>query len=218
MISLFVWILLAREAFSFISIEVESPVVKINKSDIDIRCIVDGTNLSKVYRIQLIRSNTTVVTVSKNRVIWKDAALENKTMVTFNASVNNVNSSYLHLKISKTEVRYPEDLGSYQCSLLTEDSVVGLIKYHSLIVNITGLHETTIATHDFTTVFSTEQFVPEGTLKSNITGGTFESNVTNDTSVLKTYRAVMIPVGSFISCIFAFVIIREIRLYRSATN
>lgn len=87
-----------------------------------------------------------------------------------------------------------------------------------------GLHETTIAIRDFTTAFSTEQFVPEGTLKSTTTGGTFESNVTNDTSddniskVLKTYRAVMISVGSFISCIFAFVIIREIRLYRSATN
>lgn len=44
-----------------------------------------------------------------------------------------------------------------------------------------GLHETTIATRDFTTSFSTEQFVPEGTFKSNVTEGTFESNVTNGT-------------------------------------
>lgn len=84
-----------------------------------------------------------------------------------------------------------------------------------------GLHETTIATRDFTTAFSTEQFLPEGTLKSNITGGTFKSNVTDvpsDHNILQTYRAVMIPIGSFISCIFAFVIIREIRLYKSATK
>lgn len=86
-----------------------------------------------------------------------------------------------------------------------------------------GLHETTIATRDFTTSFSTEQFEPEGTFKSNITEGTFESNITKGTAddnknILKTYRAIMIPIGSFISCIFAFVIIREIRLYRSASN
>lgn len=87
-----------------------------------------------------------------------------------------------------------------------------------------GLHETTIATRDYTTAFSTEQSVQEGTLKSNITGGTFKNNVTespsdhNISKVLRTYRAVMISVGSFISCIFAFVIIREIRLYKSATK
>lgn len=87
-----------------------------------------------------------------------------------------------------------------------------------------GVHETTIATRDFTTSFSTEQFVPEGTFESNITGGTVKSNVTdvpsdhNISKVLKTYRAVLIPIGSFISCIFAFVIIREIRLYKSATK
>lgn len=87
-----------------------------------------------------------------------------------------------------------------------------------------GLHETTIATRDFTTAFSTEQFVQEGTSKSNITRETFKSNVTDVTSghnsskVLKTYRAIMIPIGSFISFIFAFVIIREIRLYKSATK
>lgn len=89
---------------------------------------------------------------------------------------------------------------------------------------LSGLHETTIATLDFTTSFSTEQFVPEGTFKRNITEGTFEINVKNGSSkpdiskVLKTYRAIMIPIGSFISFIFAFVIIREIRLYKSATK
>lgn len=87
-----------------------------------------------------------------------------------------------------------------------------------------GLPETTIDTRDFTTAFSTEQFVQEGTFKSNISGGTFISNVTdgpsdhNISKILQTYRAVMIPIGSFISCIFAFVIIREIRLYKSATK
>lgn len=74
-----------------------------------------------------------------------------------------------------------------------------------------GRHETTLDTLDFTTAFSTEHFVPEGNFESNTTEGSFESNVTIDTSdeniskVLKTYRAVVIPIGLFISCIFAFV-------------
>lgn len=89
---------------------------------------------------------------------------------------------------------------------------------------VLGRFETTIDTLDFTTAFSTEQYVPEGTFESNITEGSFESNVTIDalddniSKVFKTYRAVVIPIGLFISCIFAFVIIREIRLYKSATN
>ncbi|XP_052680021.1 uncharacterized protein LOC128160707 [Crassostrea angulata] len=137
MILLYVWILLVGEAFSFISIKVESPVVKIDKSDIDIRCIVDGTYLSKVISIQLKRSSKRVVTVRQNSVVW-DAALENKTGVTVNASVSNVMSSYLHLEIPKTVVRYPEDMGSYQCFLAAVDSLGGLVIDHSLIVNITG--------------------------------------------------------------------------------
>lgn len=121
-----------------ISIYVEPLMVAIGKSNIDIRCIVDVTNLYKVVSIKLIRSNTSVVTVAKNGVVWNDAALENKTGVTVNASVSNVMSSYLHLEILKTVVRYPEDMGSYQCSLLALDSHYGLVKDHSLVENITG--------------------------------------------------------------------------------
>lgn len=66
---------------------------------------------------------------------------------------------------------------------------------------VLGRYETTIDTLDFTTAFSTEQYVPKGTFESNITEGSFESNVTIDalddniSKVLKTYRAVVIPIG-----------------------
>lgn len=224
MISLYIWILLVKEAFGSISIEVEPSFVAIGKSDIDIRCIVNDTEFTKIFNIQLIRSNETVVDVTRVGVGWKDAALQNKIEITVNASITNVMSSYLHLEISKTVVRYPEDLGSYQCSVQGTDSSNGLRTNYSQTVNLTGLHETTIATRDFTTAFLTEQYLHDGTSKSNRTEGTFESNVTIKTSddniskVLKTYRAVMIPIGSLISCILAFVIIREIRLYKSATK
>lgn len=80
-----------------------------------------------------------------------------------------------------------------------------------------GCHETTIETRDLTTTsFSAEQYITEEkTFNNNLTSGTPESNIQQ---VLQIYRAVMIPVGLLISCILAFVIIREIRLYYSAPN
>lgn len=113
----------------------------IGKSNIDIRCIVDGSNLSSVLSIQLNRSNKAIVIVTRNRVVWEDEALENKTGITVNASISNAMSSYLHLEILKTAVRYPEDFGSYQCSLLAINSLEGLKKVHSLTVNITGQYK-----------------------------------------------------------------------------
>lgn len=110
----------------------------IGKTDIDIRCMVDGTNLTRIYVIQLERSNKTVVTISSDGVIWKEAALKNKTGATVNASISIVSSSYLHLKISKTMVRYPEDMGSYQCLLFAFDLKNRFQKIYSKIMNLTG--------------------------------------------------------------------------------
>lgn len=124
-----------------ISIYVEPLMVTIGKSNIDIGCIVDGSSLSTVLSIQLNRSNKAIVIVTRNRVVWEDEALENKTGVTVNASISNAMSSYLHLEILKTVVRYPEDMGSYQCSLLAIDSRYGLVKDHSLVENITGQYK-----------------------------------------------------------------------------
>lgn len=110
----------------------------IGKSDIDIRCVVDGTNLKKVLSIQLIRSNKTVMEITRHGITKQDEALENKIGATVNTSISNVMASYLHLEISRTEVRYPEDMGSYHCCLTALDSIGGLVKYYSQIVNITG--------------------------------------------------------------------------------
>lgn len=116
-------------------------MVAIGKSNIDIGCTVDGSNLSTVLSIQLNRSNKAIVIVTRNRVVWEDEALENKTGVTVNASISNAMPSYLHLEILKTVVRYPEDMGSYQCSLLALGPHYGLEQYHSLIVSITGQYK-----------------------------------------------------------------------------
>lgn len=88
-----------------------------------------------------------------------------------------------------------------------------------------GRHETTIETLDSTTIFfSTEKYITEETFENNKTERPFKNNMTdgtfkyNNQQVLKIYRAVIIPVGLFISCILAFVMIREIRLHYSASN
>lgn len=99
---------------------------------------MNGTNLNRVIRIQLKRSNTTVIDITKFGFTMQDAALENKIGATVNASISNVMASYLHLEISRTVVRYPEDMGLYQCCLTALDSINGLVKYYSQIVNITG--------------------------------------------------------------------------------
>lgn len=99
---------------------------------------MNGTNLNSVITIQLKRSNTTVMEITKHGFTMQDAALENKIGASVNASISNVMASYLHLEISRTVVRYPEDMGSYQCYLTALDSINGLVKYYSQIVNITG--------------------------------------------------------------------------------
>lgn len=38
-------------------------------------------------------------------------------------------------------------------------------------------------------------------------------NENKNESFLILYRKIMIPVGTFISCVFAFIIVRELRLY-----
>lgn len=119
--------------------EVEPSVVEIGKSDIDIRCIVNGTNLKTIFNMQLKRSNKTVVVIEKKGVSWQDAALENKIEITVNASISNVMSSYLHLRILKTAVRYPDDMGLYQCCLAAADLRHGLITNYSQTVNLTGM-------------------------------------------------------------------------------
>lgn len=86
--------------------------------------------------MQLIRSNKRIVIINKNGVTWEDTSLENTTGVTVNASISNVMSSYLHLEISKTVVRDPEDMGSYKCSVHALGN--GLVMSSSQTVNLTG--------------------------------------------------------------------------------
>ena len=126
--------------FASISIEVEPLLIEFGKSGVDISCVVNGTNLIGILNILLKRSESYVVSVTRFKIAWHDKALENKTGVTVNASISNTMTSYLRLEISITAVRYPEDMGSYQCILIAVTASGDIKQYQSqsIVLNITG--------------------------------------------------------------------------------
>lgn len=129
-----------------ISIEIKPSLIELNKTGVDISCFVNGTNLIGITNIQLKRSESSVVTVTKFKIAWQDKALENKTGVTVNGSINNTMTSYLRLEISKSAVRYREDMGSYQCILVavTASAIIKQYQSQSIVLNITGNETQTI--------------------------------------------------------------------------
>lgn len=117
----------------------------VDKSGVNISCVVNGTNLREISIIQLKRSESNVVSVTNvsnvtTKLTWQDKALENKTGVTVNASITNIMTSYLGLEISKKEVRYTEDMGLYQCTLIAIATSGEIKRLHSksIMLNITG--------------------------------------------------------------------------------
>lgn len=132
--------------FASISIELEPSLIEFGKSGLDISCVVYDTNLIGITNIQLMRSESYVVSVTKFKIAWQDQALENKTGVTVNASINITNTSYLRLKISRSAVRYPEDAGSYQCIFMAVTASGEIKRYQSqsIVLNITGNQTQTI--------------------------------------------------------------------------
>lgn len=125
-----------------ISIKVEPALIEYGKSGVNISCIVNGTNIIAISSIQLKRSESNVVSVTKvASSFWQDKELEKKTGVTVNASISNVMSSYLHLEIPSLAVRYPKEMGSYQCILSFVNSDGGADQYYSqsIMLNITSI-------------------------------------------------------------------------------
>lgn len=80
------------------------------------------------------------MSVSKYTVAWQDKELENKTEVTVNASISDVNASFLQLEIPGSVVRNPKDTGSYQCilSCVTASGRASIYTSQSIVLNITG--------------------------------------------------------------------------------
>lgn len=209
-----VWTLIARTVLASISIELEPPLIEFGKSDLDISCVVNDTNLIGITNILLKRSESYVVSVTKFKIAWQDKALKNKTGVTVNASINNTTTSYLRLEILKTAIRYPEDMGSYQCILiaLTASREPKRYQSQSIVLNITGFLESTTKLFSTSNHKSTEVSAQNG-YQENST----ESFINTDKPLVKKhivlYRTIMIPITTIISGLLAFIIARELRLH-----
>lgn len=111
---LLVCVLMTSYAYATISIQVTDTVIKYGKTDIDILCKVNGTSLKSTDGIQLKKSTTSIVSITDFAIIWKDKVLENRSKL--NASIENVQSSYLRLTILACNVERGDD-AIYFCDL-----------------------------------------------------------------------------------------------------
>jgi hypothetical protein len=128
-------------ASASISITVKNSTVEYGKTDLGINCDVSGTEVRSVLTIQLQRSNENIVSIAQGMGInWQDKELENRDGASVNASISSASSAYLHLLVLSTAVRYPKDMGDYQCLLSALDTKNALISPKSQIisVNLTG--------------------------------------------------------------------------------
>lgn len=135
------YLLMASYAQAYISIQVPNTLIDYGKTDIYFRCIVNGTFLESINVIQLKRSNTNIVLISQDGVFWQDNQLQNRSKV--DASIENVNSSYLHLKIMACDVNQTIDEEAYQCTLNALGNIKPIIQEDSDTVNlnITGYNK-----------------------------------------------------------------------------
>lgn len=126
-------------AQAFISVQVQNTLIDYGRTDIDISCKVNGTFLESIQVIQLKRNNTNIVSISNGSVSWQDTELETRSKK--NASIKNILSSYLQIKIMACDVNQTMDQGSYQCALVATGNEIPLIPKDSNIVNlnITGI-------------------------------------------------------------------------------
>lgn len=209
-----VWTLIARTALASISIELEPSLIEFGKTGLNISCVVNDTNLIGITNIQLKRSESYVVSVTEFKIAWQDTTLENQTGVTVNASINNTMPSYLRLEILKTAIRYPEDMGSYQCILIavTASGEIKQYQSQSIVLNITGFLESTTKLLSTSNHKSTEVSGQKG-YQENSTESFNSTDKPLQKKHLVLYRTIMIPITTIISGLLAFIIARELRLH-----
>ena len=99
-------------AYALTSIQVQNSLIQIGKTDVDIRCIVNDSENESIRGIQLIRSNTNIVSVTETGVRWQDKELQQRAVA--DGSVMNATSSFLHMAIDRQNVT-KNDGGIYFC-------------------------------------------------------------------------------------------------------
>ena len=98
--------------YALTSIQVQNSSIQLGKTDVDIRCLVNYSEGERIGVIQLIRSNTNLVSVTEDGVFWQDQELQHRAVA--EGSVMNATSSYLYMAIVKQNVT-KNDGGTYSC-------------------------------------------------------------------------------------------------------
>nr|XP_022302566.1 uncharacterized protein LOC111110379 isoform X1 [Crassostrea virginica] len=136
-------------------IEIANTTVEYGSTDIDVLCLVtNGSTLNQVFAISLRLSGASVLSISSNdEISWQDMSVKNREGVMANGSLADVNSAHLHLFIPSTSVVYPDDEGTYQCTMSGLDLTMSPVteETESVFLNITGYVETTAAPETTTT-------------------------------------------------------------------
>lgn len=126
-------------AFATISIQVPHNVIEYGNTDIDICCIVNGSSLFSTEGIQLKRSDNSILSITKygTGISWLDKSLQNRSEII--ATIENVNRSFLHLKIFACNVKRTDE-ATYYCDLIAIKKDFSLYKGRSeqISLNITG--------------------------------------------------------------------------------
>lgn len=101
---------------------------------------MNGTYLDGIDVIQLKMNDINIVSIiSDGSVFWQDKQVQNRSNVA--ASTENINQSYLHLKIKACDVNDTVDKGMYHCELVAyfgKNSIENCSEKKNLI--ITGNH------------------------------------------------------------------------------
>lgn len=131
-------------ASNLVSLEVSDMFIQSGKTDIEISCMVNCTNLRvTTIRIQLMRSNDSIVSLStgnKTKIVWQDLELEKRSEAKSNATCSDNDITDLNIKIPSSRVNPMKDTGPYMCKLSALVSDGGRLTNDSKIVmlNVTG--------------------------------------------------------------------------------
>nr|XP_034307641.1 uncharacterized protein LOC117683010 [Crassostrea gigas] len=127
-------------AYAIITIQVPDNIIEYGNTDINILCIVNGTSLKGAGSIQMKRSNKDIVSITDYGVFWQDKNLETRSKI--NATIENVRSSYLYLKILACNVTQTDE-ATYFCDLsaINEDFSQVLAQSEKISLNITGIDD-----------------------------------------------------------------------------
>ena len=121
-----------------ISIQVQNTFIDLGRTDIDIRCFVNDSDIERIGVMQLLRSDKNIVSITERGVSWQDENVQGRAAI--NGSVINGISSNLHIRIDRQKVT-KNDSGAYFCkTVLSGSRGTTTAETRTHYLNITGNH------------------------------------------------------------------------------